>query len=319
MQKSKQLMDASMQINSKEPFSYGEEGYLLYKERTKQYSEILNLKKTSEYPLSFSARKMKYFNGFLYIGLPNGEVFLYKEEQEKFCYQERFQVTESPPVIIEERGYIIVGHSDGTVFSLRDKTCTTAKIPKIKASSLHPHTPLLISQAEGNLHFTDMQEIKEYVSPLKTQDIPLSVHKNGSSLLLRGKSVSLMDIRTMQKELELPEYKSISSGIFLSSGVDMVVTNRRHIHTVDLRTMESVKRIRTKNIANTLYEFNSCLFYSGDNLYARGVCSVTGSSLFPTTSPGAIFASNSSQLYIADANNTLSIYTHTPESIHMPM
>src|SRR5690606_25718530 len=102
-----------------------------------------------------------------------------------------------------------------------------------------------------------------------------------------------------------PQYRNVHAGLFLSSGEEMIVSDRRKIHTIDLRNLKAINTIKTKHPAEVLYEYGSCLFYSGKDLYARGVCPITGTSLFSVEHSNTLFSSDADGLYMVDDKSIL--------------
>ncbi|KAI5191232.1 hypothetical protein NEMIN01_1440 [Nematocida minor] len=274
-----------------------------YLARVAGYREISLLgtrkKELPQHPHAICLKENK-----MYIGTWEGDVFVYED----YVYRERFRVAESRVVKIEEyREGVLIVHANGTISYVENKKGAVHKVEGYMNGVMHPYNPWLISQTETSMHVFDFSHGKGIFSGFSKDLSVFAVHPAGSCLLAAQKTARLIDLRTMESSVEMENVLEMKCGLFHSSSVEMVVSAKKRIKNIDIRTLTHINQIKTKTSATVLQEYKHSVFYSGPELYVRSVCPVTGKSLFVLEKTAKYMAANSTDLAIVGAERVVDI------------
>lgn len=280
-----------------------------YLKRTKDYEEMSTMHERDA-EISRQAHSVCISNTTMYVGTWEGDIFVY----ENYVYRERFKICSSRVVDIAEFDEgIVVSHANGAVAYVKEKRGRAHMIDGYVKGVVHPYNPWIISQTDKGMQVFDFSHGKTLYTGL-TKDLSVfAVHPLGSCLLGSTYTAQIIDLRNMKSILEIENVKEMNAGMFHSSSAEMIVSAKRKIRNIDIRNMQHILQVKTKRTASVLHEYKSTLFYSGVDLYTRGICSVTGKSLFLYEKTAKHIASGADSMVFVGADKTVHIISSKPQ------
>ncbi|KAH9386046.1 uncharacterized protein NEMAJ01_0942 [Nematocida major] len=282
-----------------------DEAVCAYAARAKNYELVAQLEMKHAKTLPQQAHSVCMSGGKVYVGTWSGDVFVYEDG----VYAERFQPGTTRVVKMEaHKGGIVVVHADGLVSYVKEKEGVLHQLPGYIRGAVHPYNPWLVSQSAAGLEVFDFSHGKSLCTGGAPGLSALSIHPAGSCLLSAGKTLCIVDLRCMQVAVEAENILEVQEGLFHSMGVEMIVSARKKIKTIDVRNMCQIKQISTRDTATVLCEHRDSLVYSGPSLYTRSICPVTGKSLFLLEKPALHIASDGQQMVLIDSAKEMRTY-----------
>ncbi|KAI5161495.1 hypothetical protein NEAUS03_1622 [Nematocida ausubeli] len=293
-----------------------------YLSRIENYHSIQGLKKQSEWEIGRQATSICLAGSTLYSGTRDGDVFVY----EGSSYTERFFVAPSRIVSMastprgtDKKGVVIL-HEDGTISHVHERKGHAGKIDGFINGVIHADRSWVVSSTDTGVCVFDYNKQSLQYGCAKKQKMQISstqaveiekkvfaVHPDGNCVLMCDGTARLFDLRSMREEMEISNIKNIKAALFHTSRIEMIVSEERAIKTIDIRNVRMIRKIKTKKTAACLHEYKDGIFFSGIDMFTRGICPVTGKSLFVLEASSRLIASDEN-LALLSPEKVVTIY-----------
>lgn len=277
-----------------------------YRHRVSGYKTVERMKREKECSLARKGECMYVYNKSIYIGAWTGEVFVY--DSGSCMFQERFRACPSQVKQFSEyENTLLILHSNGKVTTLQNKTGVSSTVEGFISGIFHSFLPYALSKTNNGFSVYDLAGHKEIARAQEINGIPVSVHAYGAGVLVKEKEGYIMDIRTMKKEAVIPNSKHIISGLFHSSGIELILgASSKKIKVIDTRNINDViYQHRPQKPAEYLYEYKGALLYSPADAPAQAICPNTGKYLYRFPTSISAFSAGDNALFACEAPKTL--------------